>query len=177
MYKSVYELFIRIKKSNSHSAGSHFAIRYFIVNLHKIICGCSVSSLKKIRLIKPTDVETTATFQLEAICNHPICEQMNLYLNLVSYDDAGQKIAVDYTQAAPLSQATTYHVETSVPSVAVSASIYIVPMGTLTTNRVTDAPNFTLTFRMLRAGVELDAQEISVNPWGGTQLIDLHYPQ
>ena len=56
-------------------------------------------------------VGTTAIFRLEARCDDPAGERMNLHLSLASYDPEERQIAVEHTDASPIRKETTYSVK------------------------------------------------------------------
>ena len=111
-------------------------------------------------------VGTTAIFRLEARCDDPAGERMNLHLSLASYDSEERQIAVEHT---------TYSVQTSDPAASVAASVYAVPTADPPSDIVADTPPFKLSFRILRGQEVIDAQQIQVNRWGGTQRIGMIY--
>lgn len=100
---------------------------------------------------------------------------MNLHLSLASYDAEERQIAVEHTDANPLRKETTYSVQTSDPAASVAASVYVVPTADPPSDIVADTPPFKLSFRILRGEKVIDAQQIQVNRWGGTQRIGMIY--
>lgn len=120
-------------------------------------------------------VGTTAIFRLEARCDDPAGERMNLHLSLASYDSEERQIAVEHTDASPIRKETTYSVQTSDPAASVAASVYAVPTADPPSDIVADTPPFKLSFRILRGQDVIDAQQIQVNRWGGTQRIGMIY--
>ena len=66
-------------------------------------------------------------------------------------------------------------VQTSDPAASVAASVYAVPTADPPSDIVADTPPFKLSFRILRGQEVIDAQQIQVNRWGGTQRIGMIY--
>ena len=116
-----------------------------------------------------------AIFQIRVQCNDEACEHMNLHLSIASYDDQGSLRKVDHTDATPLQKDTIYRVETSVPSAAVAVSVYAVPQTDPASDSVADNPNFTLTYEIFKNEEKIDTKKMSINRWGGAQIIGLRY--
>lgn len=100
---------------------------------------------------------------------------MNLHLSLASYDAEGRQLAVEHTDASPLRKGLTYSIQTSAAVASVAASVYAVPTVDPPSDVVADTPPFNLSLRILRGEKEIDAQQIQVNRWGGTQRIGMIY--
>ena len=120
-------------------------------------------------------VGTTAIFRLEARCDDPAGDRMNLHLSLASSDSEERQIAVEHTDASPIRKETTYSVQTSDPAASVAASVNAVLTADPPSDIVADTPPFKLSFRILRGQEVIDAQQIQVNRWGGTQRIGMIY--
>lgn len=116
-----------------------------------------------------------AIFQIRVQCNDEACEHMNLHLSIASYDDQGSLRKVDYTDATPIQKESIYTVDSSIPATTVAISIYAVPQTSPISDLVADNPNFTLTYEIFKNGKKIDTKKMSINRWGGAQIIGLRY--
>lgn len=120
-------------------------------------------------------METNAIFEAEALCHEPGCEQINLYLSLVSFDENHRQGAIDHGQAVPMRADGPCRVRTSAAAASVSVSLYAVPAEGPATDRVADAPDLKLLLTVKRDGQPIGERIVRVNRWGGTQLIGMNY--
>ncbi|MDD3107848.1 MAG: hypothetical protein PHV49_01360 [Alistipes sp.] len=120
-------------------------------------------------------MKATAIFRIEVQCDNPACEEMNLHLNLTSFNAIGTQLHSDYLDISPCKVATRHALSTTESVAEISASIYMVPIGTPQIDNVSDAPDFTLRGRILRDNTLIDTFTLTINRWGGAQRINMRY--
>ncbi|WP_300286312.1 hypothetical protein [uncultured Alistipes sp.] len=120
-------------------------------------------------------MKDTAVFRAEATCGHPACEQMNLHLNIIAFDDRGERSSSDYADAEPMRRDRTYAVKTNDGATEAAVSLYVVPTDDPVSDRVADTPDFDLTLRIFKGDETIETKTIKINGWGGNQLIGLRY--